>query len=144
MPCIFCIAALAIAATTILPALLDHMQGSLEKISPDLRRTAESDAMVQWGGSFAFKDATGHSRTAAANVTVYKGSKRARIQVMTHELDQRSEELLQDTISAALGATIATRHRPSASEPEREHEHGGVPADEDPLATDVPGQVPPI
>jgi hypothetical protein len=122
MPCIFCIAALAIAATTIVPALLDQMEGSLAKISADLQRTAESESMVQWGGSFAFRDSGGHQRTAAANITLYKDSKRARIQVMTHQLDPQSDELLEDTIAAALGAKVLSRHRPTAFEPAHHHD----------------------
>ena len=123
MPCIFCMAALAVAAVTIVPALLDQMEGRLMGISTDLTRTAESDSMVQWNGTFAFQDSTGHARTAAAQITLYKASSRARIQVMTHQLDPRSNELLEDTIANALGATIVSRHVPDQFEPEGEHEH---------------------
>src|SRR5262249_11675204 len=99
MPCIFCMAALAVAAATIVPALLDQMEARWRGISTDLTRTAESDSMVQWNGSFAFQDSTGHPRTAAAQITLYKASSRARIQVMTHQLDPRSNELLEDRIA---------------------------------------------
>ena len=110
MPCIFCIAALAVVAATLLPAMLDTMEADLRAIAPDLARRLDTESSVQWRGQFAFTAADGSARTAAADVTVYKQSKRARIQVQTHDLPRADVERLEDAIARAIGATIISRH----------------------------------
>ena len=110
MPCIFCIAALAITAATIVPALTDAMQNSLGDLATDLKRVSESDSAVMWSGSFAFKATDGRTKRAAANVTIYKESKRARIQVTTHEFSRADNEIVETLIAGALGAEILSRH----------------------------------
>ena len=116
MPCIFCIAALAVVAATLLPALLDTMQADLAALAPDLVRRIDTESAIGWRGSFAFTAVDGSRRVAAADVTVYKQSKRARIQVQTHELPRADVERLEDTIARAIGATIVSRHDAHAVE----------------------------
>ncbi len=63
-----------------------------------------------WSGTFNFTGADRRQKTARANVTVYKGSKRARIQAATHDLSGEDAVALEDTIARLLGATILSRH----------------------------------
>jgi len=110
MPCIFCIAALAVAASTLLPAMLDNMQAQLQALAPDLVRRLDTESTVQWHGTFAFTAEDGSRQAATADVTIYKASRRARIQVHTHELPRADVERLENAIAGALGATIVSRH----------------------------------
>lgn len=110
MPCIFCIAAIAIIASAIVPALVDSMGAQLRTASKDLRKVIDTDETVMWSGTFSFTGADRRTKTAGANVTIYKASKRARIQAATHDLSREDAAALQDTIAKLLGATIVSRH----------------------------------
>jgi hypothetical protein len=110
VPCIFCIAAIAIAAATFVPALVDAMGDRLRTASPDLRKVVDTEETAMWTGTFSFMGADNRPKTAKANVTIYKASKRARIQATTHELSGSDAIALQNTIAGLLGATIISRH----------------------------------
>jgi hypothetical protein len=110
MPCIFCIAALAVAAGTFLPALLDNAETELRKLAPDLKRLVDTESVAQWRGEFGFTASEGGRKRAAASVTVYRPSGRTRIQVLTHDLAAADVALLEETIAGAMGARIVSRH----------------------------------
>ncbi len=65
--------------------------------------------MVMWTGNFSFQTAAGETRTAATSVTIYKSSKRARIQCLTHDLPHGEMHELQDYVASLLGATVLNR-----------------------------------
>lgn len=109
MPCYFCIAAVAIAATVLIPALVDSMDEQLRAAAADLRRVKDTGSVAMWTGTFTFTAGSGEQKRATANVTLYKTSRRARIQATTHELDHGDMHRLQDTIAGLLGATVISR-----------------------------------
>jgi hypothetical protein len=109
MPCFFCICAIGIAATLIVPALVDRLDSQLRTAADDLRNVKETNSIVMWTGTFSFVTPTGLRKQAATNVTIYKASKRARIQVLTHELPHDEVHCLQDVIANLLGATVLDR-----------------------------------
>ena len=115
MPCIFCIAAIAVAATTIVPALLDRMEEKLKTRMPDLQRTAESSAVRQWDGTIPFESPMRGSTLAPVTVTIYRNSQRARIQVMTHDLTPVEAQIVEDEVALLLEATVVSRHDAHAS-----------------------------
>jgi hypothetical protein len=110
MPCIFCIAAIAVIAATIVPALIDSMTDQLRTSSKDLRKVVDTEETVMWSGTFNFTAADRRPKAARANVTVYKGSKRVRIQAATHDISGDDSVALEDAIARLLGATIVSRH----------------------------------
>ena len=110
MPCIFCIAAIAVATATIVPALLDRLEEKLKTRVPDLQRTAESGAVRQWEGTLSFESPIRGTTLAPVKVTIYRNSKRARIQVMTHELTPIDVEIVENEVARLLEATVVSRH----------------------------------
>jgi hypothetical protein len=109
VPCFFCICAIGIAATLIVPALVDRLDSQLRTAAEDLRKVKETSSMVMWTGTFAFVTPAGIRKQAATKVTIYKASKRARIQVLTHELPHDEVHCLQDVIANLLEATVVDR-----------------------------------
>ena len=109
MPCWFCIAAVGLAATVIVPALVDRTEASLRSAAEDLRRVKETQSMVMWTGTFRFTTPAGEVKTAATTVTIYKASKRARIQCLTHDLPHDDVHALQDFVANLIGATVLDR-----------------------------------
>jgi hypothetical protein len=108
--CVFCIAAVAIASATIVPAILNDLEKQLRTAAVDLKRVADTEATALWEGTFKFTGADRKSKTAPCSVTIYKGSKRTRIQVKTHSLTAADNQLLEDRIAKLLGARIVSRH----------------------------------
>lgn len=124
MPCIFCIAALGVAATVVVPVLMDSLEEALRTAALDLVRVRESGSSVVWAGTFEFRATDGSLVRAGARVTVYKEALRARIQVTTHGLAHDDVHLLQDRVAGLLGSTVVSRwdeqDQASASAPNRE------------------------
>ncbi len=102
MGCTFCIAALTVADASITPILADGMEKRLSTAARDLRRIIDTDGSVMWTATFF-----GH---VSASVTVYKASKRARIQARAHNLSAEEASALEDAMARLLGATIVSRH----------------------------------
>lgn len=109
MPCIFCVAALGVAATVVVPVLVDSLEQSLRTAAVDLVRVRESGSSVVWSGTFEFRSTDGSLVRAGTRVTLYKEALRARIQVTTHELDHDDVHLLQDQVAGLLGSTVVSR-----------------------------------
>ena len=116
MVCVFCIAAVAVATATIVPALLDDMEKQLRSASVDLRRVADTTAATLWEGTFEFTASDRKKRKAPCRITVYAGSKRARIQVNTHALSPDDNRLLEERVAGLIGARIVSRHAADVSE----------------------------
>jgi len=109
MPCFFCIAAITIAASFIVPAVVDRTEETMRTAAADLRRIKETSTVVMWTGTFRFTTATGAQRMAATNVTVYKDSRRARIQCLSHDLSHDEVHALQDSVASLIQASVVSR-----------------------------------
>lgn len=152
MPCILCVAVLGVAAAVVAPALVENLDETLRSAAADLRRVRESSSVVLWTGTFSFVAVDGQVRAAAANVTVYKQAKRARIQVRTHALAHEDVHRLQDRVADLLGATIVSRRDGALAEEARmeahmaaEQEAAGLPPPMPQLSSEAgPGTLPPL
>ena len=81
----------------------------LRDAADDLNQVIESEAAVMWTGTFAFQAAQVRLR-APAKVTLYKASRRVRIQPLSHTSEAEELDALEDAISRLLGATTVSRH----------------------------------
>lgn len=105
MPCIFCIAVVAMIAGAITASVLDSMEEQLGAVAAgDVERTVDSDSVAVFECEV---DAGG--KRVPVRVTVYKEHKRVRIQVMTHDVSRAEAERVEDQVAAALGAEIVDR-----------------------------------
>jgi hypothetical protein len=105
MPCIFCIAVLAMVGGTIATAALDKIQDSLAKKSGNpVARTSDTESATKLETTFN----VGGQQVPVA-VTLYRLHARARIQVLTHALSAPQVERLQDEIAAAIDGRIVDR-----------------------------------
>jgi hypothetical protein len=118
MPCIFCIAVLVLVTGALTSEHLDEVEDKLRDKADDeeVRRTVDTDSVAK----FEFTVRVG-SKTAPVAVTVFKDHRRARIQVLTHELTAEEVEELEDELAEALDAEVVDRADP-AHEASDEHE----------------------
>ena len=86
MPCIFCLAVLALLAGAVTASWL------------------ENESVCVWDLTAAVDDAS-----TAVTVTVYKDEKRVRIQVHSHDLTSEQVKRLEDELAAVLDAEITER-----------------------------------
>jgi hypothetical protein len=113
MPCIFCIAVFAILATAVTTAVMDQLESRLatEATTP-VRRTTNSSSVSRYEFEFPVPPLNSGRRrpdkaiTAPVALTVYKRYGRARIQVLTHDLQRAQAEALQKRIAAVAGLEI--------------------------------------
>lgn len=111
MPCTFSIAALPAAALDTDDPLVASLDDQLQRAAPDLRRIINTDGSVMWTGTFAFQSPDNRAKRARTNVTIYKASKRVRIQPAVHDVSPDEAGALEDLIASLLGATIVSRHQ---------------------------------
>jgi len=123
MACFFCVAAGVLVATGIAGAAVDAVASALEAVASrgDVRKTDETSTQVRYEMSVPAAVA-GAGLPPQAHVpvvvTVYPRHQRVRVQVLTHDVDRRQAEAVQDVVVRALGATVV--HRSDA------HEHDVV------------------
>ena len=119
MVCIFCIAILAIVAGALTAAAVDQVEEQLaEKADGELKRVSDTESVARFELTV---DVDGTKAPVA--VTLYKEHRRARIQVLTHELTPEQVKRLQDELAEAIGATIAERSSPEEEAEDPAHEH---------------------
>ena len=126
MPCIFCIAVFAMLATAVTTAVLDQLEDRLaHEAAGPLRRT-DSGSVARyefefpvppppsgpWGGA--------GPATAPVVLTVYKRYGRARIQVLTHQLQRAQAQALQQRVAALAGLQIAEWSNPQTEQKVRD------------------------
>lgn len=105
MPCIFCIAVVAMVAGTVATAALDRIQeGLARKSGRPVTRTVDTESTAKLETTFA----VGGQEVPVA-VTFYKQHARARIQILTHALSAAEVTRLQDEIAAAIDGRIVDR-----------------------------------
>jgi hypothetical protein len=117
VPCIFCIAVLALVAGALTSERLDEVEEKLRDKADDekVRRTVDTESVAR----FELTVRVG-SKSAPVAVTVFKDHKRVRIQVLTHELTAQEVEELEEELADALDAEIVDRSDP-AHEASDEH-----------------------
>lgn len=125
MPCIFCIAVLALVAGALTSERLDEVEEKLRDKAEDedVRRTVDTESVAR----FELTVRVG-SKSAPVAVTVFKDHKRVRIQVLTHELTAQEVEELEEELAEALDAEIVDRSDPAH---EASAEHRAEHADDD-------------
>src|SRR3954463_5465576 len=105
MPCIFCLAVFAALAGTITTAVIDRVEERLNtKATTPVRRLADSESVAEFQGLFPVDDVA-----VPVAVTVYKEYKRARIQILTHDLSREDAEKLENRIADLLDLKIVSR-----------------------------------
>jgi hypothetical protein len=126
MPCIFCIAVLVLVTGALTSEHLDEVEDKLRDKADDeeVRRTVDTDSVAK----FELTVRVG-SKAAPVAVTVFKDHRRARIQVLTHELTAEEVEELEDKLAEALDAEVVDRADP-AHEASDEHEAEHADKDE--------------
>ena len=105
MPCIFCLAVLALLAGAVTASWLDLSEVRLaERANGVVTRSRETESVCVWDFTAAVEDTT-----TPVTVTVYKDEKRVRIQIHSHELDDEQLTRLEDELAALLEAEITER-----------------------------------
>lgn len=105
MPCIFCLAVLALLAGAVTASWLDLSEERLaERATGVVTRSRETGSVCVWDFTAAVDD-----KTTPVTVTVYKDEKRVRIQIHSHELDDEQLRRLEDELAALLEAEITER-----------------------------------
>lgn len=118
MPCIFCIAAVAMIAGAIATAVADRIEAGLADQSDGaVRRTVETDSVTKW----ELDVRVGRTAVPVA-VTLFKDSGRVRIQVLKHVLSTQEIALLFARLCAAIGAELVSSSDPQ-HEAEEPHDH---------------------
>lgn len=116
MPCIFCIAVFAILGTAVASTVLDQLESRLatDAASP-VRRVTDSGSVRTLEFDFPLPSPTGGrlAATAPVAVTVYKRYGRARIQVLTHNLDRAQAYAMQQRIAVVAGLRIVEWSNPA-------------------------------
>lgn len=117
MPCIFCIAAVALIAGAIATAVADRVESGLsEQAAGPVRRAVDTDSVAKWE-----LDVTVGSVSVPVTVTLYKESGRVRIQVLSHALSPQQVQELFARLCAAIGAQLVSQSGPD-DETHAEHD----------------------
>jgi hypothetical protein len=123
MPCIFCIAVFAMLAGAITTTVLDQLEARLAaEAKIPVRRIVDSSSAAKFEFGFPAPPLPGRQQapTVPVALTVYKQSKRVRIQVLTHSLQRDQVEALEDRIAAIAGLQITGRSDPDSEGKVRE------------------------
>lgn len=105
MPCIFCLAVLALLAGSVTASWLDLSEERLQgRASSPVIRSRQTESVCVWDFT-----ATVDDKTTAVTVTVYTEEKRVRIQVHSHDLDDEQVKRLEDELALLLEAQITER-----------------------------------
>jgi hypothetical protein len=144
MACLFCIATIALVSGLVGVGTLEGIKAGLErlargevKVTDDTASTQRLELEVPVPKIRGEREKPGQPPAAVpVAVTVYKKHARVRVQVLTHDVDRREAEAIQDAVAAAAGLRIV--HRSSAHEQEVVHEAtellGRTPASEQGVA----------
>jgi hypothetical protein len=126
VPCIFCIAIFATVAGAIGAAVLDDLEAKIsEQATTPVERTAESGSMTKLEFEYPLPDGakTSEGKTSVpVALTVYKDTKRVRIQVLTHSIDRSMSQLVQQRIAEVAGLQIQSY----SSEESEHHVHDAM------------------
>jgi hypothetical protein len=113
MPCIFCIAALAMIGAALAPAAIEGIDRALRSALPDAKKAADSGTMTKWEGTYTLPGPRGKRVPVA--VYIYKGSGRARVQIKSHDVSRAEAEAIEDDLAGRIGAKVLAREFPDPS-----------------------------
>jgi hypothetical protein len=122
MPCIFCIAVFAMLATAVTTAVLDQLEDRLASEAAGPLRRSDSGPVARYEFEFPVPPPPGGPRTGAGPttapvvLTVYKRYGRARIQVLTHQLQRAQAQALQQRVAALAGLQIIEWSNPQTEQ----------------------------
>jgi hypothetical protein len=125
MPCIFCIAVIAMIAGAMAAGAVDQVEDGLaDKAAGTLRRAADTDTVTKWDLTVKVG-----SRSVPLAVTLFKDHGRVRVQVLTHELSPQQVQKLLREICEAIGAKMVSQSSPD-DQAHAEADHDAEPAAE--------------
>ncbi|HEX5417681.1 MAG TPA: hypothetical protein VFZ25_18645 [Chloroflexota bacterium] len=142
MPCIFCIAALAMVGAALAPAAIEGIDRALRSALPDARRSADSGTMTKWEGTYTIPGP--RAKRVPVAVYIYKGSGRTRVQIKSHDVSRAEAEAIQDDLAGRIGAKVLAREFPDPSGapaqqiPHRHDDDGAEDIDPQPRPTTLP------
>ena len=121
MPCIFCIAVFAMLATAVTTAVLDQLEDRLASEATGPLRRSDSGSVARYEFEFPVPPPGGPRAragpaTAPVVLTVYKRYGRARIQVLTHQLQRAQAQALQQRIAALGGLQVIEWSNPQTEQ----------------------------
>ena len=123
MPCIFCIAVIAMIAGAMAAGAVDQVEDGLaDKAAGTLRRAADTDTVTKWDLTVKVG-----SRSVPLAVTLFKDHGRVRVQVLTHELSPQQVQKLLREICEAIGAKMVSQSSPD-DQAHTEADHDAEPA----------------
>lgn len=129
MPCFFCIAVGGVIAAAVAGSVVDTVRNALSQVAvgpvrvvdDNNEHTQRIELDVPVPPLPAEREKPGPRPAAVpVAVTVYPRYKRVRVQVLTHEVDRREAEAVQDVIVRALGMQVV--HRSDHHEQQVVHE----------------------
>ena len=120
MPCIFCIAVFMSLAGQVTSAVVDQIAAKLDqKANGKVRRTSDTESVSKLEADIEVA-----GRQVPVAVTVFKQTKRVRIQVMSHDVSREDAEKLQNMLADVLDLRIVDRSDPESEAKVRHaHEH---------------------
>ena len=105
MPCVFCIAMFITGATAITTAAVESIMKKLAKASETpVRKVADTSSVAK----FELEMKAGRKETPVM-VTIFKESKRVRIQILSHDLNRIEAEKIENQIADLLDLKILDR-----------------------------------
>ena len=119
MPCIFCIAAIAMIAGAVATAAADRIEAGLTaQAAGPVRRAVDTDSVAKWE-----LDVKVGSKTVPVAVTLFKDSGRVRIQILTHVLSAEQIQELFERLCLAIEADLVSQSDPADEADDEDHDH---------------------
>ena len=145
MPCIFCIAMFMAGAGAIAASTIELMQVRLQKkTGTKVKKVSDTSSVARL--EFSMKSG---KKAVPVALTVFKEHRRARIQILTHEISRPEAEKIENQIADLLDLKIVDRSSAEDEAKVREaFEHGpaaeGAPTEKaEPLPDTSPGRAEP-
>jgi len=107
--CIFCMLALTLVSASLNAVMLGNIETRLNRVANGLKRAIDTESTVVWNATVKLK---GVQKQIPLAIHIYKPHKRARVQILTHEITQPEAEMVENIICEALEARIISRHFP--------------------------------
>ena len=110
--CIFCMLALTLMTASLNAVMLGSIETRLRKVAKGVQRSVDTESTIVWKGTVELKSSGGQKKQIPVAIHLYKLHKRARVQILTHEITQEEAETAENLICKALEARIISRHFP--------------------------------
>ena len=125
MPCVFCIAVFMTLAGQVTSAVVDQIAAKLDqKANGPVRRTSDTESVSKLEADIEVA-----GKQVPVALTVFKETKRVRIQVMSHDVSREDAEKLQNMLADVLDLRIVDRSdAESEAKVRHAHEHTATEA----------------